>query len=91
MAAADITTVLAPTRGRRRELDHRTGSDIDVTLFWHADNSLTLLLVEVPTGVVFEFGIEPGDALDAFNHPYAYLPTLATDPRLDTAAVTEAI
>jgi hypothetical protein len=24
-------------------------------------------------GIEFEFGVRPEDALDAFNHPYAYL------------------
>jgi hypothetical protein len=81
-------TELEPLRGRGRELAHRTGSDIEVSLYWHADNSLTLLLVEVPTGVAFEFGIEPQDALEAFNHPYAFLPTVAVDPRLDAPTIT---
>jgi hypothetical protein len=84
-------TELEPLRGRGRELAHRTGSDIEVSLHWHPDNSLTLLLVEVPTGVVFEFGVEPGHALDAFNHPYAYLPTVAIDPRLEAPAIPAAL
>jgi hypothetical protein len=64
-----------------RELAHREGSDVDVALFWGPeDNSLLLLLVEVPTGVVFEVPVEPQNAMDAFNHPYAYLPARASDP-----------
>lgn len=68
-------------RMRMRELAHREGNDIDVSLFWRPDdNSLVLLLVEVPTGVLFEIPIEPKDAMDAFNHPYAYLPARTADP-----------
>ena len=66
---------------RMRELAHREGSDVDVSLFWRPeDNSLLMLLVEVPTGVVFEIPVEPQDAMDAFNHPYAYLPAHTADP-----------
>jgi hypothetical protein len=69
------------TRARMRELAHREGSDVDVSLFWRPeDNALLLLLVEVPTGVLFEIPVSPGDALDAFNHPYAYLPVRPPDP-----------
>lgn len=69
-----------PGHMRMRELAHREGHDIDVALFWRPeDNSLVLLLVEVPTGVLFEIPVEPDDALDAFHHPYAYLPARAVD------------
>ena len=65
----------ATLQPRLRELAHRESSDVDVTLFWRPeDNSLLLLLVEVPTGVVFEIPVRPEDAMTAFNHPYAYLP-----------------
>jgi hypothetical protein len=75
------------TRTRMRELAHREGSDVDVSLFWRPeDNSLLLLLVEVPTGVVFEIPVEPQDAMDAFNHPYAYLPARTADPWAEVLA-----
>jgi hypothetical protein len=65
---------------RLRELAHRESADVDVTLFWRPeDNSLLLLLVEVPTGVVFELPVRPEDAMAAFNHPYAYLPARVPD------------
>jgi hypothetical protein len=72
------TTELKP---KMRELAHREGPDVDVALFWRPeDNSLVLLLVEVPTGVLFEIPVPPEVALDAFNHPYAYLPAQQADP-----------
>jgi len=62
-------------RPQLRELAHRHGNDIDVSLFWRpVDGTVLLLLVEVPTGVVFEVPVPAERALDAFNHPYAYLP-----------------
>lgn len=69
-----VTYVQAIDRAESRELAHRVTSCVEVTLLWRKlDNALTLRLVEVGTGIEFEFGVRPGDALDAFNHPYAYL------------------
>jgi hypothetical protein len=70
-----ITNVQAIEKAKARELAHRITSSVEVTLFWRElDNALTLRLVEVATGIEFEFCVRPEDALDAFNHPYAYLP-----------------
>ena|SRR5262245_43869373 len=70
----------ATLQPRLRELAHRESSDVDVTLFWRPeDDSLLLLLVEVPTGVVFEVPVRKEDAMAAFNHPYAYLPARVPD------------
>jgi hypothetical protein len=75
-----VTNMQAIGRAKSRELAHRVTSAIEVTLLWRqVDNMLTLRLVEVGTGIEFEFGIRPKDALDAFNHPYAYLPRPTVD------------
>ncbi len=75
-----VTNMQAIGRARSQELAHRVTSSIEVTLLWRqVDNMLTLRLVEVGTGIEFEFGIRPQDALDAFNHPYAYLPRPTVD------------
>jgi hypothetical protein len=71
-----VTNVQAISRAKPRELAHRVTSDIEVSLLWRQlDNSLTLRLAEIGSGIEFEFGVRPEDALDAFHHPYAYLPT----------------
>ena len=71
----------AASRGRYRELAQRANGHIEVSLLWRrSDNSLTLQLVELENGVVFELSISPEDALDAFYHPYAYLPRHTVDP-----------
>jgi hypothetical protein len=62
-------------RGHASE-SHRVTSCAEVTLLWRKlDNTITLRLVDLATGTEFEFGVRPEDALDAFNHPYAYLPS----------------
>ena len=75
-----VTNVQAIGRARARELAHRVTTDIEVTLLWRqVDNMVTLRLVELGSGVEFEFGVRPEHALDAFNHPYAYLPSPTVD------------
>jgi hypothetical protein len=70
-----VTNVQAIDRAKSRELAYRVTSCVEVTLLWRKlDNALTLRLVEVATSIEFEFVVRPEDALDAFNHPYAYLP-----------------
>jgi hypothetical protein len=72
--------VQAIERSKTRELAHRVTSDVEVTLFWRKrDNFVTLRLVEFATGIEFEFGVPPENALDAFKHPYAYFPSSADE------------
>ena len=65
-----------PTKtAQYREMAHRANTFIEVSLLWRqTDNSVLLRLVEMGNGVEFELRIRPDHALDAFNHPYAYLP-----------------
>ena len=57
----------------RRELAHRTGDGIEVTLFWSKPSDrVTLLVVDTRSGEILEFDVAGAAALDAFNHPYAY-------------------
>lgn len=56
------------------ELDTRTfdGGIGTVTLMWHGGTACT---VEVRDGLIeFDFPIAGARALDAFHHPYAYVP-----------------
>jgi hypothetical protein len=79
--------IQALTTAKSRELAHRATSCVEVTLLWRKlDNVLTLRLVEVATGTEFEFGVRPEDALEAFNHPYAYMPVPRPDPSTLLAA-----
>lgn len=56
-----------------RELDHRTGDDLEVTLLWNSQTNRVSVAVEDQfSGEVFEFAVEGRDAMAAFHHPYAY-------------------
>ena len=67
-----------------RELDHRTGDGIDVTLLWYPDTErVSVAVVDVRTGEAFELTVPGSDALEAFKHPYAY----ATRGRTEHALV----
>ena len=60
----------------RRELAHRTNDGIDVTLFWsRASNRVTISVFHARSATALEFEVDGADALDAFNHPYAYAAT----------------
>ncbi len=56
----------------RRELAHRSSNGIDVFLLWcPADDSLAVVVVDA-TADSFELVVDPTEALDAFEHPYAH-------------------
>ena len=56
-----------------RELDTRAGDGIDVRLFWHpATDTLTVSVFDSTNEQAFELVVDPGEALDAFHHPFAY-------------------
>lgn len=57
-----------------RELDHRTADGIEVTLLWNAKTNGVFVSVVEREGGMFEFQVPPGDALEAFHHPYAFAP-----------------
>jgi len=66
-----------------RELAKRSGAGIDVTLFWNPRRRLVFVEVEDHVhGEAFRLVVDPADALDAFNHPYAYERELACSPGL---------
>jgi hypothetical protein len=65
-------TATAPQLQTRRELDHRHTNGIDVTLSWSpADDRLYVTVVD-DAGDAFELVVGAHEALDAFQHPYAY-------------------
>jgi hypothetical protein len=69
-------TMTATTVTNRRELAHRTNDGIEVTLFWNSpSNQVTIVVHDTRSDEALEFEIDGSDALDAFNHPYAYAAT----------------
>jgi hypothetical protein len=57
----------------RRELAHRFGAGIDVTLYWDAVRGIvTVDVFDLAAGETFEVAVPRSCALDAFHHPFAY-------------------
>ena len=57
-----------------RELAQRRSGDSDVLLVWHPDiDRIELCVLYLATGVSVHVDVAPDKALDAFNHPYAYV------------------
>jgi hypothetical protein len=64
-----------------REIAHRSNTFIEVSLLWRqVDDSVLLRVVELASRVEFEVRVRPEDALEAFNHPYVYLPRRLLEP-----------
>jgi hypothetical protein len=71
---------MTTTITRRTELAHRASDGIDVYLFWNEPTSrVTVGVLDARGDDSFEFEVDGRQALDAFNHPYAYA------ARIDTA------
>jgi hypothetical protein len=57
-----------------RELARRLSAADEVLLLWHPDtNRVELSIRDVASGADVRIEIAPGDAIDAFHHPYAYV------------------
>jgi hypothetical protein len=56
-----------------RELDRRNRDGIDVQLLWDPlTGQVSVAVADVHTGEVLQFLVDGRDALNAFQHPYAY-------------------
>jgi len=57
----------------RRELAHRSGAGVDVTLYWQPIlDELLVCVRDERHGAHFEIRPPHNRALDVYNHPYAY-------------------
>jgi hypothetical protein len=64
-----------------RELAERRSGTVEVLLLWHAErDQVEVSVFDWSTDAGFHIEVAPGDALDAFYHPYAYAP--ARRPRV---------
>jgi hypothetical protein len=56
-----------------RELAHRETDGLEIALFWHQRTGrLTVAVSDQRTSDYFELEAAPDEALDVFEHPYAY-------------------
>jgi hypothetical protein len=74
----------APAGPARVVLAERKNAGIHVTLLWaEVTNSVAVLVHDDSTDDQFELSVEPGaNALDTFEHPYAYAAWHGVDYRL---------
>ena len=64
-----------------RELARRLSGTVEVLLLWRPQiDRVELSVRDLATGAGFSIGVAPGDAIDSFNHPYAY--AARRDPHL---------
>ncbi len=68
----------------RRVLAERKNAGLQVTLLWAEDtNAISVLVRDEGTDDEFELSVEPAaDALNTFEHPYAYAAWRGVDHRL---------
>jgi len=59
-------------RSSRRELASRSNNGVEVRLLWSPDDDALAVTVDEASGESFELVVEPAEALDVFEHPYAY-------------------
>lgn len=68
-----LSSSIRSDRAPARELAQRMSGTTEVVLFWHPNSERVELAVrDRETGIGFSFDVEPGSAMDAFYHPYAY-------------------
>ena len=57
-----------------RELAQRRSGDVVVLLLWHPESDrIELCVLDLATAVSVHVDVAPDKALDAFDHPYAYV------------------
>jgi len=71
-----------------KELSYRENDGIAVTLLWHTrTDKLTVTVRDWRTGEAFELAAEAKNAMDVFNHPYAYAARFMDEPAVSAEAV----
>jgi hypothetical protein len=58
---------------KRKELAYRANDGVEIALVWDPrTNQLAVTVADTRTGDDFELTVASADALDVFEHPYAY-------------------
>jgi hypothetical protein len=56
-----------------RELAYRANDGVEVGLYWSTEEDHLLIVVDdLRSGDLFEYMVSAAEAMDAFEHPYAY-------------------
>ena len=76
MSASHTTTQALPTGDDWRELATREGNGIEVRLLWSKSaDRVKVTVVDSRFDEEFVLDVAGADALAAFNHPFAYVPS----------------
>ena len=66
-------TTATLTQTSLRELDARSGDGIEVRLLWYpASDTVAVAVFDATHGEAFELAVAAAEALDSFQHPFAY-------------------
>jgi hypothetical protein len=69
-----MTMATATAVNRRRELAHRVGSGLEVTLYWNQDDDTTTVEIRhLASDTQMRFAVPPEQALSAFYHPLTHI------------------
>jgi hypothetical protein len=80
------TTFAAHSGELGTELAHRTGSGLDVTLYWNQPTDRVIVVVhDNQAGHRLELTVDRARAGYAFNHPFAYAASQERPPTAATA------
>jgi hypothetical protein len=64
---------ITPTHSTFEELDYRASNGIEVWLLWSRDTDrLSVVVSDGASDETIALVVSADEALDAFNHPYAY-------------------
>jgi hypothetical protein len=67
-------STMCATRTKRRELARRASGGVEIALYWSpSDDSTSLEIFVAATAETITLGVAQERALDAFNHPFAYV------------------
>lgn len=68
-------TLEQPAAVATRELAHRRNGALDIFLLWDPrDDSVSIRVEDLRTGVRVSLDVENESALEAFRHPFSYAP-----------------
>jgi hypothetical protein len=80
----DTSRMTAPAR----ELARRQSGTDEIALLWNPEEDRVEVSVrDVTTGATLHIEIAPGNAMDAFTHPYAYVASRKTLDRMSHEVV----
>ncbi len=73
MNTSHATQITPGTPGDWKELASRESNGVATYLFWSSESGdVKVIVLDLFNDDEFEFGVDPGVALDAYNHPFAY-------------------